>query len=352
MRIGLVLGAGGVVGGSWLTGALEALESETGWTSSEADIIVGTSAGSVVGALTAQGLSPALMAAYVGGGSLEQVEDLVDQADLTATRMNESTFRPQLALPPIGPGSWRMAVSTLLKPRSHTPAALMSGWLPRGFISTKPITELVERFVPDAWPDHENFWAVTCDYRTGRRQVFGREDAPEARAGEAVAASCAIPGFYHPVKIAGRRYVDGGVCSVSNVDLLCDQELDLVVCLNPMSSLANVTPRSAGDRVAAVMRKQAGRRLGAEAKKLRERGTDVLLLQPTADDLALMGPNLMARDRREAVIERAIRTTARQLRRARGREGVVMPKRTRRSGAGAGAAARRTPAAGAARSAA
>ena len=124
------------------------------------------------------------------------------------------------------------------------------------------------------------------------------------------------------------------VCSVSNVDLLRDEGLDLVVCLNPMSSLANVTPRNPADRVAALMRKQAGRRLGAEAKKLRERGTDVLILQPTADDLALMGSNLMARDRREAVIDRAIRTTARQLRRARGREGVVVPKRTRRAAAG------------------
>ena len=45
MRIGLVLGAGGVVGGSWLVGALDALESETGWSPSSAEIIQGTSAG-------------------------------------------------------------------------------------------------------------------------------------------------------------------------------------------------------------------------------------------------------------------------------------------------------------------
>ena len=338
MRIGLVLGAGGVVGGSWLVGALEALESETGWSPSHADVIQGTSAGSVVGALTAQGVSPSIMAAYIGGGGLDEVAESEGRGDSQLERAGtEMAYRLQLALPPIGPGSWRMALSTLVRPTRHAPSALLSGWLPRGFISTKPISELVERFVPGDWPDHPNFWPVTADYATGRRHVWGREDSEPAPVGRAVAASCAIPSFYHPVKINGRRYIDGGICSASNLDLMKDRDLDLVVCLNPMSSLADITPRSPGDRIAAIMRKQAGRRLGSEAKKLREAGTKVLLLQPTADDLAIMGPNLMARDRREQVIERAVRTTARQLRRRRGREGVVLPQRTRRS------PARRTP---------
>jgi len=314
------------VGGSWLVGALEALESETGWKASTADVISGTSAGSVVGALTASGISPSLMAAYVGGGSLEEIDRLDAQTDRVAEQVDDMAYRLKLALPPIGPGSWRMALGTALRPMRHAPSALMSGWLPRGFISTAPITALVERFVEGDWPDHPAFWAVAADYGSGRRVALGRAGSPPARVGDAVAASCAIPGFYHPVKIAGRRYVDGGVCSVSNLDVLCDEGLDLVVCLNPMSSLAQVTPRSPAEHVAAIMRRQAGRRLGREAKKLRERGTEVLILQPTAEDLAIMGVNFMARDRREQVIERAVRTTARQLRRRRGREGVTYPK--------------------------
>lgn len=329
MRIGLVLGGGGIVGGSWLVGALDALESETGWSPSDAEIICGTSAGSVVGALTAQGLSPALMAAYIGGGQLEEVEELAQQGAHVADGLDETRYSLQRALPPIGPGSWRLAMNTLLRPMRHAPSAVMAGWLPRGFISTQPITQLVERFIDTDWPAHPNYWAVTADYSTGKRAVFGRCDAPHATVGQAVAASCAIPGFYHPVKIGGRRYIDGGICSASNLDLLRDEELDLVVCLNPMSSLADVTPRSPADRVAAVMRAQVGRRLGSEAKKLRAQGTDVLILQPTADDLPVMGSNLMARDRREEIIERAIRTTARTLRRGRTREGVVYPKPAR-----------------------
>src|SRR5688500_11188399 len=111
MRTGLVLGGGGVVGGSWLVGALEALESETGWSPSSAEIICGTSAGSVVGALTAQGLSPALMAAYIGGGSIDELEELVEQGDRTAERLDETSYKLKLGLPLVGPGSWRMALS-------------------------------------------------------------------------------------------------------------------------------------------------------------------------------------------------------------------------------------------------
>src|SRR5947207_8929917 len=80
MRVGLVLGAGGVVGASWLIGALEALEDETGWDPSQAEAIVGTSAGSVVGALTASGLSPAYMSAYVAGHEVDEIADAAARA--------------------------------------------------------------------------------------------------------------------------------------------------------------------------------------------------------------------------------------------------------------------------------
>src|SRR4029078_9443187 len=95
---------------------------------------------------------------------------------------------------------------------------------------------------------------------------------------DAVAASCAIPGFYHPVTIAGRRYVDGGICSVSNLDLLCGEGLDLVICLNPMSSLAQATGGSPADRMAAIMRSAAGRRPRPEARKAPEGAGGRLLL--------------------------------------------------------------------------
>jgi NTE family protein len=142
--------------------------------------------------------------------------------------------------------------------------------------------------------------------------------------------------------INGRRYVDGGICSMSNLDLLHDAELDLVVCLNPTSSLAQVVSRSPSERLGAAMRAASGRRVGREARKLRESGTEVLLIQPSAEDIGVMGVNYMARGRRAAVTEQATRSTALALRDMRGTD-ITLPgeRRRRKAAAPVGTAARR-----------
>jgi NTE family protein len=327
MRVGLVLGAGGVIGGAWLMGALEALEAETGWRAADAEQIVGTSAGAVIGALAAAGVPPEYMSAYAAGRTLDDVGEAEARAAATAQRASAGDYHLEWAFPPIGPGSWRLAMSTLLQPHRHSPAALIAGWLPRGFVSTAPIRDVVQTFVAEDWPATARFWAIAADYGTGRRVAFGRDGAPPATVGDAVAASCAIPGFYHPVTIDGRRYVDGGICSVSNLDLLCDEELDLVICLNPMSSLAQATGGSPADRMAAIMRAAAGRRLGHEARKLREAGTRVLILQPDEHDVSLMGFNLMSGTRRLEVMEQARRSVGNELRAVRARR-APLPERS------------------------
>ena len=81
MRVGLVLGAGGVVGASWLIGALDALEAETGWRAVEAERIVGTSAGAVVGALAAGGIASEYMSAYAAGRTLDGFAEAESRAD-------------------------------------------------------------------------------------------------------------------------------------------------------------------------------------------------------------------------------------------------------------------------------
>jgi NTE family protein len=155
---------------------------------------------------------------------------------------------------------------------------------------------------------------MAVDYGTGRRVAFGRSGSPRAELADAVAASCAIPGFYRPVEIDGRTYVDGGVRSTSNLDVLRDQQLDLVLALNPMSSLEASAARTLGERVAAQMRKEAGRRLGSEAKRLRAAGVEVILVQPSVADLDAMGANLMNRRRRPEVVNTAVQTVTEHLR--------------------------------------
>ncbi len=302
------------MGGAWLTGGLDALATETGWDPASADRVVGTSAGSMIGALCASGVPPWFMVAHSAGEHFEGLVDSDGTPASEADRDGGATFRLHRGLPVPGPGSWRLALKTLADPMRHTPAQVASGWLPRGFISTDALERTIRRVVPRGWSPHPNLWIMACDYTSGRRVAFGREDAPTAELAQAVAASCAIPGFYRPVEISGRRYVDGGVCSTSNLDVLRGEGLDLVFCLNPTSSRASVAARSLSARAAQATRAASGRRLGSEARRVREAGTDVVLIQPTAEDLEVMGANLMSGRRRHEMIELARRTVAEQLR--------------------------------------
>ena len=322
MRVGLVLGAGGIQGGAWLTGGLDALATETGWDPSTAEIIVGTSAGSMIGSLCASGLPPWFMVAHSSGETFDGVVDATGRPAAEADRAAGAIFNLERTWPPIGPGSWGLALRSLRQPRRYPPAAVVAGWMPRGFISTGPLKDIVRRVVPSGWSPHPNLWVVACDYATGRRVAFGRDDAPPAELCDAVAASCAIPGFYYPVEIAGRRYVDGGMYSTSNLDIVRDQNLDVVICLNPTSSLHPTRAWNPGEWVARATRSVTGRRLGNEARKLRYQGTGVVLIQPTGEDLDAMGPNLMSRDNRQRTIEVAQRTVAAQLRKPENREAL------------------------------
>jgi NTE family protein len=313
MRVGLVLGAGGVLGGAWHTGALHALARETDWDPASAEFIVGTSAGSLIGSLVAAGVPPWFMVAHSRGESFEGLAGPDGRPAKDADRAGGASFKLHRGLPGLGPGSLRMAVTTLSNPLRHTPLQLLAGWAPIGIVSTDSIKDTVRRAVKDRWAPHPNFWVVACDYATGKRIAFGRLDSPSAELPDAVAASCAIPGFFRPVRIGKRTYVDGGVCSPSNLDLLAGRGLDLVICLNPLSS------RSGGgfnplERLNALGRTNNGRRLGHEARKVEAYGTQVALIQPTAEDHAAMGRNMMSGARRNDVIATAERTVARQLR--------------------------------------
>jgi NTE family protein len=277
----------------------------------------------MIGAFTAAGIPPWFMVAHSRGETFEGLAGPDGRPAGEADRSGGAVFKLHRGLPLPGPGSLRLALTSLAQPMRHTPLGMTVGWLPRGVISTDSLKHIVQRAVPSEWVDHPSFWAVACDYSSGRRVPFGREgidgraDTPPAELPDAVAASCAIPGFYRPVRIGSRDYVDGGVRSASNLDLLAGLGLDLVICMNPTSTRE---PGGGGvnvlDRVAHATRQAAGRRLGHEAKRVNAKGTDTVLIQPVADDLLVMGRNLMSGARRNEVIETAQRTVREQLREA------------------------------------
>jgi NTE family protein len=149
-------------------------------------------------------------------------------------------------------------------------------------------------------------WIVAVDLERGRRVTFGGADAPTTTdVASAVAASCAIPAFFAPVSIGGVRYVDGGVHSPTNADLVAGLNLDLVVISSPMS-VARTNPRFAPDQPA---RRLARFRLVREVARVRRAGVPVLTFQPTDADLAVMGLNAIDPDRRADVTRQALEST-------------------------------------------
>jgi NTE family protein len=311
-RIGLVLGAGGIVGQAHHAGVLAALEEELGWDARTADVIVGSSAGSVTGALLRLGASAGDMAAYVSDLPLS----------VEGTGLFESLGPRELDLPPFAlgdllrrrwrPPSARLVRRALLRPWALRPAVAAVAMMPAGEVDLSEHTAVLDAVpaVPDGddvggggWPHGLFVCAARRD--DGRRVAFGREGSPEAPLSQAVAASCAIPGYFAPVRIDGEEYVDGAVHSPTNADVVVSSELDLVVVVSPMSAAhgRSTTPDAA-------MRFAAHRRLCREAGRLRKAGSQVIVFEPEHGSLGAMGFNAMAEDRSAEVVDAARRETA------------------------------------------
>ena len=202
MRVGLVLGAGGVQGGAWLTGGLDALAEETGWDPGER-----RPRRRHLGRLDDR------RAAAPPGSRRGSWSPTRRGETLRRRRRRRTAARPRRPTAPAGavfraradagrrsgPGSWRLALRTPAHPRRHTPARVLSGWLPRGIVSTEPLQDTIRRVVPSGWGPHPNSGSSPATTRPAAASRSAATDAPPAELADAVAASCAIPGFYHPV---------------------------------------------------------------------------------------------------------------------------------------------------------
>jgi NTE family protein len=304
-RTALVLGGGGFVGGAWMAGALNGIARASGWDPGTSDYVLGTSAGSMLAALLTSAIPPWLMMEY---GNLEGQPQL----GATASARFGADFRVHWTFPRPVLGSPSLALRSLREPWKYGPAGIIA-WLPQGVLSTQPLKDVIRRVVPSGWSTHPHLWIAAIDYQTGERVVFGRPGAPYAELCDAVAASCAVPGFYQPVAIGRRRYVDGGMFSAANLDLIADADADVVVCLNPMSSRHRGGLISPTGPIAALFRGDNRRRIDREVTALRKSGKRVFLIEPKADDVKVMGFNYMSRRGLERVAATALRTTTESL---------------------------------------
>jgi NTE family protein len=309
-RRGLVIGTGGSLGYAWAVAALSTWQQATGLDVRDADVVVGTSAGSIIASALTSGVP---------------VDDLVDHLRDPPARPPSSTEpRPRRrgargGLPPLprfGPGSVRLLGRIARAPRRFPPLAVASALLPVGRADTSGVVKLVSSFAPEAWPgppSSPELRIVATDYDTGERVPFGRPGAPPVSPADAASASCAVPGWFAPVRIHGRRYVDGGVCSATSADLLLGPDVppvDEALVLIPLAMRGRVRLTGAGAAADGLFRGMVGGRSAREIARLRTAGLRVTAHAPGPEDRASMGWNVMDARRQREVLDTALRTTA------------------------------------------
>ncbi|AGZ44731.1 patatin-like phospholipase family protein [Actinoplanes friuliensis] len=249
----LVLGGGGVTGVAWEIGLLHGL-AERGVDLTAADLFIGTSAGSVVAAQLTSGVSiPELYAREL--------------ADTTGDRNATVGTKVLLGfvLAALWPGGRERGRARLGR------AALKARTVPE----SERRTAIASRVQRDDWPA-ARLLVPAVEAQTGAVTVFDSDSG--ASLIDAVAASCAVPLVWPPMTVNGKRYIDGGVRSVANVDLAAGYER--VVVIAPLVAAARRADRPGAQAAA----------LGA--------GVRTAVISPTDAALTAIGRNPLDPSRR------------------------------------------------------
>jgi NTE family protein len=315
-KTALVLGGGGVTGGVYEIGALRALDLlAVNRTVNEFDVYVGTSAGSFVASLSANGVTPEEMMRVVN----QQVPTPFRDINMgTVMRASYGDFAKALATMPLrGLGLLRTLAAN---PRSFSLMDLVLGLaegLPSGIYSSTGIEDYLTQVLGD--PDRSNdfrelaneLYITATDLDTCERIVFGTEDWEDVAIAKAASASTALPMIYKPVEIKGRQLVDGGIRSTTNVDIAVEAGAKFVVVVNPLVPYVNdfqkVIPTMLGSRVRRVadmgfpqigyqaFKLLAHQRLHEAVRQWEDKypGVDIILIEPDPNDELMFDTNIM-----------------------------------------------------------
>jgi NTE family protein len=278
-KVGIVLGGGGITGASYQMAALMALNLATGWEPNSAEVIIGTSGGATVAAITR-------------ADRLDLSSVVLEREDPNdvAARISSHLYKKG-SLKGLGrwirkgllPGLRRPGLNLALgAPSRHDPAGV-GDWMDH---LLGPAVE--------GWPSEATV-VVAYDIDDHRRVPFGTLAAPEVSLREAISASAAVPIMFHPHKIDGHSYVDGGVSSGTNADLILgnDEPLDLIIIIAPMA--ADDEARFHGFRPDALLDRAGRTALDDEVAQIQEEWpeADVVILKPRKSVLKAMRPNPM-----------------------------------------------------------
>lgn len=253
---GLVLGGGGITGIAWETGLLWGL-AEAGVDLTGADRIVGTSAGSIVGAQVT---------------SATALSDLYDRQLLPPS--TDTAPLASIGLGVIG----RYALAILRSRGDVTRFGRIVGAASVKALADHKVPSVADRYAQVAqriggitWPDRD-LVVTAVDVESGELVSFGpRGERASVSLEDAVNASCAVPLVYPPIPIEGRSYVDGGARSGTNADLM--NGMDVVVAIAPV------------DRAVGPMR--------SASQQLEELGAPHVVVVPDADSKAAIGKNVL-----------------------------------------------------------
>jgi len=274
VSIGVVFSAGGAKGDPFHSGVIAAVAEHTGFDSRDAELIVGTSAGSFTATALRAGLSPIDAEARHLGRELSAEGNAI--VDRIATPYSEPKIERSLL-----PSAPRMTLNSILPPWKVDPARFAYGLLPEGTRSGASIAARIDELLPDGWPKRPT-WIVAVRTNDGRRVVFGRDDIT-GTVGQATQASAAIPAVYTPVHIGDRSYVDGALHSSTNADLVATLGFDLVI----VSSVKTATPDTRSWR-SDPERAWFSNKLDNELAEIRSTGTPAIVIEPDNTQLELL----------------------------------------------------------------
>ena len=320
-RTALVLGGGGFTGGVYEIGALRALDLlAVNRTVNQFDVYVGTSAGSFVAALAANGVTPEEMMRVVNQQVPTPFED-VDRG--TLMRPNVLEFAQSAALLPLRMlGLGRNFLTQLGSSSLIDLAVGIAEAMPSGLYDGRGIEEYLDKVLSD--PDRANdfrllqneLFLTATDLDTCERIILGGTDWDDVPISRSVAASTALPMVYKPVEVKGRHLVDGGLRSTTNVDIAVEAGAKFVIVVNPLVPYVNdfqkVIPTMLGSRVRRV-RDMGFPQIGYQAFKLiahqrlheavahwqeRYPGVDIILIEPDTNDELMFETNILNFTRR------------------------------------------------------